>query len=376
MIQLSPACGLYFYMIGIRSIVDGEDMLFGRDMRVLIVGFSRPGQMGNYLVAAAQKLGLEHEIVDAERAEAGSRIVRSFYWRLCGKTPAHLARFGAEVLEKCAAMRPHVVLTTGRAPLDRSHVNALRKLGAKVINYSTDDPWNATQKSTWFLSALPNYDVIFTPRTANLGDWRRCYAREVHYMPFGYDPDVHRPWPADKPAGEPSDILFVGGCDADRLPVVGALVDAGFKLALFGGYWNRHHKTRPSWRGVADQDTIRAASLSARICLCLVRRANRDGHVMRSYEAAAIGGCILAEDTVDHRKLFGPEGQSARYFTTVPEMVHQAKLLAANVDARAHLTVRLRERMASRKDTYADRLATMLECSMKANSTGIRVGTP
>ena len=62
------------------------------------------------------------------------------------------------------------------------------------------------------------------------------------------------------------------------------------------------------------QVTIRAASASAKVCLCLVRRANRDGHTMRSFEAAAIGGCILAEDTADHREIFGPEDYAARYF--------------------------------------------------------------
>ncbi len=63
-----------------------------------------------------------------------------------------------------------------------------------------------------------------------------------------------------------------------------------------------HPITRANWRGVADQDTIRSASAAARVCLCLVRRANRDGHVMRSFEAAVIGGCILAQDTADHRR--------------------------------------------------------------------------
>src|SRR5262249_27368305 len=161
--------------------------------------------------------------------------------------------------------------------------------------YSTDDPWNRTLQPRWFLSALPSYDEIFTPRWANLDDFRACGVRAVHYLPFAYDPEVHRPWPENVPTGAPSDVLFVGGCDGDRLPLVMALIDAGLRVAVFGGYWDRHAKTRAHWRGLADQDTIRSASAAAKICLCLVRRANRDGHAMRSYEAAAIGGCILAE---------------------------------------------------------------------------------
>ena len=213
-------------------------------------------------------------------------------------------------------MRPDVVLSTGRAPLDRSHIVRLRELGASVINYSTDDPWNPAFQASWFLSALPAYDAVFTTRHANIEDFRSCGVRSVHYLPFAYDPDVHRPWPENIPTGAPSDVLFVGGCDGDRLPLISAMIDAGLDVALFGGYWNRHAKTRSYWRGIADQDTIRSASAATRVCLCLVRRANRDGHVMRSFEAAAIGGCILAEDTADHRQLFGPENQAVRYFQT------------------------------------------------------------
>jgi len=132
---------------------------------------------------------------------------------------------------------------------------------------------------------------------------------------------------------------------------------------LFGGYWNRHSKTRPFWRGIVDQDTIRAASAATRVCLCLVRRANRDDNVMRSFEAAAIGGCILAEDTPGHRDLFGPENHSARYFRNTSEMVQEAKALVSDPQARRSISVQLRKRIAMGGNSYADRLMTMLRLS-------------
>ena len=165
------------------------------------------------------------------------------------------------------------------------------------------------------------------------------------------------------PTGASSDVLFVGGCDSDRLYLISAIIDAGLDVALFGGYWNRHSKTRSHWRGIADQDTIRSASASTRVCLCLVRRANRDGHVMRSFEAAAIGGCILAEDTADHRELFGTENQTVRYFQTVEQLIQQAKSLVGDAEARRRLSVQLREKLAGGKHTYVDRLSAMLRLS-------------
>jgi len=325
--------------------------------------------MGSYLGAAAKQLGIDYNIVDAANAEATSRIGRSFYWHLCDKRPARLRRFVGQVLNSCVSTQRDVVLTTGCAPLDRWQIQRLRGLGIRVINYSTDDPWNSAQRAGWFLSALPAFDAVFSPRRANFDDFHRLGVRAVYYLPFAHDPEIHRPWPKDAPASAPSDVIFVGGCDADRLPLISALIDEGLQLALFGGYWGAHSKTRALWRGIADQNVIRSASATARICLCLVRHANRDAHTMRSFEAAAIGGCILAEDTADHRELFGPDDDAVRYFSTIPEMVKRTKLLLADADARNRLSSRLRERLSRGKHTYADPLATML-VSLDMHITG------
>lgn len=335
------------------------------EAKLLIIGFNQTSQMGSYLAAAAARLCLNWDILDTARSETGNRLMRALSWRLGDKRPIWLHRFGSQVLASCVATNRNVVITTGRAPLERRYLDRLRQLGISVINYSTDDPWNPAQRAEWFLSALPAYNAVFTTRRANIDDFRRIGVRSVHYLPFAYDPEVHRPWPKDAPAGASSDVLFVGGCDADRLPVICALIDEGIHLALFGGYWDRFSKTRPYWRGIADQDVIRAATTSTRICLCLVRRANRDDHVMRSFEAAAIGGCILAEDTPEHRELFGPDGHSACYFKTSSDMVQQTKRLLADEDARRHLSLRLRQRLEHRNDTYAHRLASILDLTVE-----------
>jgi spore maturation protein CgeB len=331
-------------------------------MRLLIVGYAQPGQMGAYLSRAAETLGVPHDLLDMNEAEAGNRIVQSVFWRLRDRKPARLDQFSEKVVQHCKSHRPDVVVTTGvRVPLFRSHLESLRARHVRVVNYSTDDPWNPGLTSEWFLSSLPAYDTVFTPRRSNIEDFRRVGVRNVRYLPFGYDPEVHVRRPCSDPdsKSEPCDVQFVGGCDDERLPIIRALVQSGLKLALFGQYWNHDPVTRDHWRGVADQKTIVAASSNARICLCLVRRANRDGHVMRSFEAAAIGGCILAEDTDDHRDLFGPD--AAVYFRTNEELVCRAQKLIGSAESRSRLATALAQRMSTRHDSYSDRLAEMLD---------------
>jgi spore maturation protein CgeB len=339
--------------------VDIGSREFGRP-KVLIVGFGQPGHMGRYLASAAAQLGISYGIIDCSAAETRSRIERSFRWRFCDRKPGRMKQFENDVWSLCSKMQPDVVVATGQAPLERNLIEKLRMSGVRMINYSTDDPWNTVLHASWFVSALSAYDTIFTPRRANIDDFCHCGVRDVHYLPFGFDPEVHRPWAGDAPCGAASDVLFVGGCDDDRLPLATALIDAGLNVALFGGYWGRDAKTRPYWRGIADQDSIRSASATTRVCLCVGRRANRDGHAMRSFEAAAIGGCILAEDTQDHRELFGPDDHGARYFRSHAELVEQARHLVSDANARRRLASTLRETVAGGRHTYADRLATML----------------
>jgi spore maturation protein CgeB len=330
--------------------------------KLLIVGYAEPGQLGSYLFKAAQGMHLDCDLADMREAETSNRVMQKLFWQFRGKRPAHLRSFAKHVDDLCVANPPDVLLTTGgRVPLERSHLERLRGYGITVANYSSDDPWNPGLYAPWFIEALASYDIVFTPRRANLNEFRRAGVRELHYLPFAYDPEEHRPeCGASARNADVSDVLFVGGSDADRLAVVLPLVRAGLKLALFGQYWDRHEETRPFSRGVAGQDRIRSASSSAKIVLCLVRRANRDEHVMRSYEAAAIGGCILAEDTQDHRRIFGPEGQSAVYFDSVEEMVRHATRLSADGALRRNLALALRERMRAANDTYADRLREIL----------------
>jgi spore maturation protein CgeB len=226
------------------------------------------------------------------------------------------------------------------------------------MNFLTDDPWNPHHTARWFMRALPEYDIVFTPRKANIEDLRLAGCTRVQYLPFAYSPDVHYPDPPvnrDEEKHYGADVFFAGGADADRVPYIAALIDGGLKVALYGSYWGRYRETRTSDRGPATSEVMRKAAFAAAVSLCLVRRANRDGHSMRTYELAASSACILAEDTEDHREILGKDGISAVYFRSIPEMVEQARAIIADRTVRNRIAAEARSRICSRPNTYADR---------------------
>jgi spore maturation protein CgeB len=161
--------------------------------------------------------------------------------------------------------------------------------------------------------------------------------------------------------GKAADVVFVGGADRDRVPYMAALMRAGFQLALYGGFWSRYRETAAAACGLADAQTSRQAILAAKVALCLVRRANRDGHCMRTFEVPAIGACMLTEDTDEHRELFGEDGRTVVYFRTLEEMVEKLRWLLAHDDERRRLANAAHRLITTGRNTYRDRLQTMLQ---------------
>src|SRR4029079_5700281 len=143
---------------------------------------------------------------------------------------------------------------------------------------------------------------------------------------------------------------------------------AGLDTALVGGYWERFAETRSRALGLKTPEELNAMTAAAKVNLCLVRRANRDGHVMRSFEIAAAGGCMLAEDTAEHREIFGEDGEAVLYFRNAREAGERASLMLPNSAERARLAAAVRTRVAGPKNTYRARLVTMLEAASALRS--------
>jgi spore maturation protein CgeB len=328
-------------------------------VKLALLGKLGGTHVGGSLARGATKLGIQSIWFDADKASAGPRLLRSLSWHLADRRPLHLNQFSSELVKACVRAKAEILVATGMAPLTESALGALRQLAIVSVNYSTDDPWNPTMRSDWHLRALSSYDLIFTPRRSNLGDFQRLGCPKVHYLPFGYDETL---FGSAVPPGDTHshEVLFVGGADPDRAAFMMEFMRHGPPVALAGGYWERYPALRAYALGTKPPEVIRALTVAAKVNLCLVRRANRDGHVMRSFEIAAAGGCMLAQDTDEHREIFGPEGEAVVYFCDAKEAAQRARALLCDLSERKRLTAGLHRRIVGGAHTYAHRLATML----------------
>lgn len=333
-----------------------------QDVRLLLVANPGVVHIGTHLARAAAAMGIPVRFLDMTTALSPNLWVNRFYLRFRHQPP-HLGRFSEQVLDACRSFRPTVLLSTGISPIDSAALRAIRRLGIRTCNYSTDDPFNPVHLAGWFVATLPEYDFVFTPRRANEAELQASGCGQVIHEPFAYAPEIHFP---EEPAGPDelarfsSDVFFAGAADADRVPIFSALIREGLKVSLYGLKWHQYRDTRESALGHADAQTGRKAAAGAKLALCLVRRANRDGHSMRSFELPAMRACMVVEDTAEHREMFGPAGQAVEYFGNTEELIRAVNRLIGDEVARIRLAEACHGRICGGRNTYKDRLADML----------------
>jgi spore maturation protein CgeB len=99
---------------------------------------------------------------------------------------------------------------------------------------------------------------------------------------------------------------------------------------------------------------------AAGIVLNFIRPQNGQSHNMRSFEAPACGGFMLATRTRQQMEWL-PEGQAAAYFSTPEEMRAQTSAYLHSPAEREALAQEGLKRVTEGRHTYADRVAQIME---------------
>lgn len=345
-----------------KSWARGPDKALAQT-ELLIIGDTAGTNIGGSLLRGAQKLGISAHLLEARVAWRAPWLLAKVNWWLRCHRPTWLHHFSDQVVTWAKEMRPRWLLGTGFVPLTPTALRAIGNMGIQRIVFLTDDPWNPSHRPGWLFHALPEYDLVISPRRAVMEDLRQVGIKQLAYLPFGYDEDIFRAVELTSTEREnyTVEVAFAGGADADRVPYFSELHRAGFQVALYGGFWERFPETRRLTRGYADPSTLCKVFSATKVAICLVRRCNRDGHAMRTFEVPAIGGAaLLVEDTAEHREIFGQEGDAVLYFTSLDEMCGKTRRLLNDEPQRRRLAEAAHHLVTNGRHTYADRLAQML----------------
>ena len=218
--------------------------------------------------------------------------------------------------------------------LGPSTVRWLRSMAARIVNYNVDDPFGARDKRrfTLYRRAVHAYDLVVVVREENVKEARdhgaqsvlRVFrsADEVAHAPVRLSDQDHQRWA--------SEVAFIGTWMPERGPFLLHLVENGVPLSIWGDRWQKApewSELRGSWRGpsIFDRGYVKVIQ-SAKVCLGLLSKGNRDQHTQRSSEIPFCGGLLCAERTKEHLMMYR-DGDEAVFWDSATECVRKVNWL-------------------------------------------------
>jgi spore maturation protein CgeB len=336
-------------------------------MTVLIVGQFGPSQLGGSFSSAFRALG--HDVVEidplAGLGPMGSRIASGLAGNLAAQ--AMRRRIGRRFLSRLR--KASLVLVLKGQYLQPAFLDELRReTGGQLINFNPDDPFNLNGSSSDadIVEAIPSFDLYLTWSMALIEPIRKAGARRVEFLPFAVDIDQFHPvqlTDSERRMRE-SPLCFVGNWDEEREPWLEAVADFG--LALWGNCWNRARSSllRKCWRGgaVYGEELLRTIA-AGQVHLNVLRRQNKAGHNMRTFELPACGAFQLTERSPDLPLLFA-EGLEVAAFSSLRELREKTSYYLVHPVGCNQIAERGRARALTQTYTVrAERIIDLVTCS-------------
>ncbi|MGC2523178.1 MAG: glycosyltransferase [Stellaceae bacterium] len=281
---------------------------------------------------------------------------------------------------------PELVWAEKQEFIRRETLDALHKLGAKLVHFTPDPyfslPWKRTRVMD---AALPQFDVLVYCKSYE----REAYeavGKPIVYMPLGFCDENHRRRPC---AGSRwnCEVGFLGSWEPRRERMLRAVADCGAELKIWGEYWDflrdgrwtprRHLILRQLARGDAyrfhrDEHLAHAyqggevyahdyarALTGSKIGLGFLRRICPDQHTTRTFEIPACGSMLLADRTDEHEQFF-EGGKEAEFFGSTEELLEKVKFYRDDDRARERIAEAGYRRCVNSGYAYIHRLATTL----------------
>ena len=333
-------------------------------MKILLSGALNPAfeALPEYLASAFRRLGHEVWIFDH----------RAFLipGRLRSRLPFldHLDREGlnARFLRRARALRPSLVLINQGVVLAPRTIEATRALGARCVNWFSDYPSEFDEG----MRAAPLYDAFFLASSYAAERHLEAGHHRAGWLPFGFDPAVHRPLDSNRPGDfDPGRdrVVFVGSHYPERQVLLRFL--RGLPVGIWGPGWERARRDpdlapmirggalRPSaWRGLYGQAEV---ALNIHYGSFGPREVSGDLANTRLFEILGCGAYQVVDRQGDVLRLF-QDGQDLDGFSCGDELRSIVERALADADRPRRIASRGRASALS-AHTYEHRARMLID---------------
>ncbi len=305
--------------------------------RVLLEGPMVPDSTTESRFRALAALIPETEIFNSTGACAHrNRLLNVLGHRLyC--TPANV-QYSLRFLRTVRRFQPEVVWIDKGRWIWPAVLNRVRKSGAQIVHYNTDDAL-ALRGYLWLHRwGLRPTDLYLTTNRFNVSELSARYGLTSMRVGMGHDHESRRAPESESLVSKVTlyDVVFVGHWEPHTEARLALLKEAGLNVGIWGGNWKR---ARHAWMRqivplpISDYvQTLRASKL----VFCSLSRMNRNESTGRSFEIPALGACLFGEYTAEHGYLYR-DGIEAVFFRTDQEMMDKARRYCSDSAARERI---------------------------------------
>jgi spore maturation protein CgeB len=303
-------------------------------LRILYLGDDQAQATSRHRAEAFRRIGCEVEMLNPQQAYARLQLHPKIhyltgYQLVTGVVDRWLA-------ERIGSRKFDVAYVDGGRVVSKRSLVFLQQTGAKVVNYSIDDPTGTRDGNNWitFCRGIPHYDLSAVVRVESEQEFRQRGARRVLRIWRSYDEVAHAPFATEEeiPGAFRSEVAFIGtwmkGEGRDEFLL--KLVEAGIPVSIWGGRWQKSplwSRIKAHWRGggLGGREYV-AAMQGAKICLGFLSKGNRDLHTTRSSEIPYAGGLFCGERTSEHLQMY-EDGEEAVFWSSVEECIEKCREL-------------------------------------------------
>lgn len=306
-------------------------------MKILFFGDDNPDATSYHRYRALQRIGHDVEIYDPAVSFHGktSGVLPKVHFRTGYRFVQHAVKsWVRQVITRANGV--DVIWVNGGEYFGPRAVKEIKKLERPVILYNNDDPTGNRDGRRFDLlkKSISSYDVCVVMRDINVKEYYDLGAKKVISTTMSYDELIHKPFETSSktPPGLQSEIAFIGTWmrDENRDEFLLDLIGRGLPVSIWGNRWEKSkfwHILKKNHRGSAlkGRDYVRAVQ-SAKICIGLLSKGNRDEYTTRSFEIPYAGGLLCAERTTKHLEFY-EDGEEAYFWKDAEECARICKEL-------------------------------------------------
>jgi len=275
----------------------------------------------------------------------------------------------ARIIRGIRQMRPDIIMAIGNIELEPDIFKEIKAINRTCATfcYFTDP---LLVNNALIRESLSLYDCVFTFSRFQVPLLYWFGARNVLYLPFAFDPRIHRPLSLKDREREfyGSDVTYLGTWQPYLESWIKEL--SPYDLKIWGDQWyllRDNFQLRACWQGPGAglYDEMPKVISSSKIIFNLIRFHNGNSHSMKTFEIPACGGFMLTNRT-DEQLEFFPEDKGAVYFSSREELKEKIRYYLNNDAVR--IQIAKAGYQLARPHTYDERARAILNLYQKIKS--------